>query len=90
MAHLWKQGKKLWSGVNYLFDKYNIPIEVKGLPPCPSFVIEGEEDLQEKFFRAAYKNGVSLYNVSYVNFSHRDKDIEETLERLDRACSEII
>lgn len=90
VAHLWKQGKKLWSGVNYLFDKYNIPIEVKGLPPCPSFVIEGEEDLQEKFFRAAYKNGVSLYNVSYVNFSHRDKDIEETLERLDRACSEII
>ena len=36
--------------------------------------------------RAAYRNGVSLYDVSYVNFSHGDADIAEALERLERAC----
>ena len=46
-------------------------------------------DFQEKFFRAAYGNGVSLYGLPYVNYSHSEADIEEALERLDHALSEI-
>lgn len=91
VSHLWKQGEKLWGGLNAVFASHNIPIELKGFWPCPTFTLTGGADpaVKERFFRAAYRNGVSLYNVSYVNFSHKDADIEETLERLERACTEL-
>jgi len=91
VGHLWKQGEKLWGGLNAIFASRQIPIELKGFWPCPTFTLTGgaAPAVKERFFRAAYRNGVSLYNVSYVNFSHKDADIEETLERLDRACSEL-
>lgn len=47
------------------------------------------EGLRERFFRLAYKHGVSLYTISYVNYSHGAHDIEEALTRLERACDEL-
>lgn len=91
IGHLWKQGEKLWGGLNKIFETHDIPLELKGFWPCAAFSLK-EADCQhiwEKFFRAAYKNGVSLYNISYVNYSHKDDDIEEALARLEKACKEI-
>jgi len=87
IQHLWDQGEKLWSSANQLFEAYNIPITVKGLPPCPQFCFDDAiPGLRERFFRTSYANGLSLYNVSYVNFSHKDKDIQEALERMKQVC----
>lgn len=88
IEHLWRQGKKLWQGVNRLFSRYHIPMEVKGFWPCPLFAVDSEVDpsIRDVFFRAAYQHGVSLYNVSYVNFSHQDTDITDALSRLEQAC----
>lgn len=88
VGHLWRQGEKLWGGLNRLFAETGIPLELKGFWPCPTFALRdgANASWREMFFRAAYLNGVSLYNVSYVNFSHRDSDIDEALERLKRAC----
>ena len=85
IGHLWKQGDKLWGKLNGLFNKYGIPMEVKGFYPCPAFVVKNgaDNDILEKFLRAAYKNGVSLYDVSYITYSHKARDIKETLERLE-------
>ena len=89
IGHLWRQGEAMWSGLNELFERRGIAARLTGLWPCPAFAFEGDEDLAERFFRAAYRNGVSLYDVPYVNFSHRDEDIAEALERLDKACKEL-
>jgi glutamate-1-semialdehyde 2,1-aminomutase len=91
VGHLWRQGVKLWGGLNAIFSKSGIPLELKGFWPCPTFTLRdgGNAGVRESFFRAAYRNGVSLYNVSYVNFSHKDEDIAEALERLERACKEV-
>lgn len=91
IGHIWKQGEKLWKGLNSLFVQHSIPAVVKGFWPCPTFQFgqTSSINIAEKFFRSAYRNGVSLYNVSYVNFSHSDSDIEETLRRLDLVCREI-
>lgn len=88
--HIWSQGKKLWGSLNEIFEKYNVPIEVKGFWPCPMFTAKdgAPADSISKFLTLSYKNGVSLYNVSYVNYSHKDKDIDETLQRLEKACAE--
>ena len=68
-----------------------MPAQIKGFWTCPQFVCaeDAPADLIEMFLRAAYRNGVSLYNTSYVNFSHKDADVAETLERLGRACEEL-
>lgn len=89
--YLWTTGEKLWSQVNNLFTKYNVPLAIKGFWPCPTFVPQqgAPADILSRFFRLAYKNGVSLYNVSYVNYSHKEDDIEETVERLENAIKEI-
>ena len=91
VGHLWRMGEKMWGGLNRIFAERGIPMEVKGFWPCPSFTLapEGTAAVRDKFFRSAYRHGVSLYNVSYVNFSHKEEDIDEALERLDRACQQL-
>jgi len=88
IGHIWRQGEKLWQGVNALFQKYGIPGAAEGFAACP-FLSFPSNEWREKFLRAAYRNGVSLYNVSYVNFSHQEEDINETLKRLEQALREL-
>lgn len=89
--HLWKQGEKLWTSLNHIFNKYDLPMETKGFWPCPAFTARkgAPADIITKFLGFAYKNGLSLYNVSYVNFSHKDGDIDEALQRFDNTCFDL-
>lgn len=90
---LWRQGEAMWGGLKRLFESKGIPVTIRGFWPCPAFAAtEGKAggDVLPPFFRLAYKHGVSLYNVSYVNFSHGDDDIAEALVRLERACDEYL
>lgn len=88
IKHLWKQGEKMWTGLDNIFQKYNIPAKIQGFHPCPQIIFY-QNDMRDKFFRLAYRNGVSLYDIPYVTYSHRDSDIDEALSRLEKACSEI-
>lgn len=88
VGHLWRQGEKLWTSLAGLFTKYDLPFTIKGFYPCPLFTETGQGQLLDFFLRRAFANGVSLYRVPYVNFSHQDQDIKETLDRLEKACQE--
>jgi glutamate-1-semialdehyde 2,1-aminomutase len=90
-GHLWRQGEAMWTGLNTLFRRHELPAVVQGFWPCPQIRFSGPDatTVRERFFRAAYRHGVSLYDVPYVSFSHREPDIAEALERLDRACREV-
>ncbi|GIP39527.1 glutamate-1-semialdehyde 2,1-aminomutase [Paenibacillus sp. J31TS4] len=91
IGHLWRQGEAVWGGLGRLFREYGVPLEIRGLWPCPAIAAGAYADaaLSGRFFRAAYKHGVSLYNISYVNYSHNEEDIREALERLEAAVSEL-
>lgn len=91
IQHIWEKAERLWTGTNDLFATHAIAAEMKGLWPCAAIVFspDAPEGLRERFYRAAYRSGVSLYDLSYVNFSHHDSDIAETLERMDRALREL-
>ncbi|MDD5677889.1 MAG: aminotransferase class III-fold pyridoxal phosphate-dependent enzyme [Kiritimatiellae bacterium] len=91
VAHLWRMGEQFCSGLNSLFQKHSLAMEIKGFPVCPIITFEpnAPKDLCERFFRSAYRHGVSLYNVPYVNFSHQESDICETLERLEEAIKSL-
>ncbi|OGV36378.1 MAG: hypothetical protein A2020_02570 [Lentisphaerae bacterium GWF2_45_14] len=88
IEHLWETGGILWPQVDKLFKKYNISARIKGFNACPQIEFDKTE-LGSEFFRNSYLNGVSLYNVSYVNYSHKEKDIDETLQKLEKAIASI-
>ncbi|HLS64280.1 MAG TPA: aminotransferase class III-fold pyridoxal phosphate-dependent enzyme [Ruania sp.] len=90
VGHLWRQGTALQDGLNSIFRDRGVPLALTGLPPCPAFTSTGEQpDLLDLFFRASYRYGVSLGQVPYVNYSHTEADITETLQRLDRASADV-
>lgn len=84
IEHLWKVGKLMCEGVQSLFDKYKIPAKVEGFPVCPFLNFENPA-LKADFFKHCYRNGVSLYDVPYVNYSHKAEDIREVLDRIETA-----
>jgi glutamate-1-semialdehyde 2,1-aminomutase len=88
VAFLWRQGETLWSAVNALARQHGVPVRLEGFWPCPQFVFD-PPGLAERFWRACYRHGLSLYGVSYVNFSHRDEDVAEALRRFERALAEL-
>ncbi len=74
-------------GVSDVLERYGVPMTFEGHGACSQFLARDSGTVDE-FFRAAYRNGVSLYRVSYVNASHSDADIDETIARLDAAARE--
>lgn len=91
VGHIWREGEYLWGAVNQLFAEKGIPMEMRGIAPCKQFAAcpGAPAETVGSFFRSAYANGVSLYGVSYVNFSHKRTDVEETIQRLTRAMDQM-
>jgi len=92
--YLWKMGQKLCENVNSLFERYGVPLVYQGAWPAMVLVekedaVKGKDGTIERFFRLAFKHGIALYKQTYMNFSHKEKDINETLERWERAIKEL-
>ena len=88
IAHLWKTGEVLWPRLQQILDARGIACRIRGLPVCPSIGFEAQET-HDAFFRACYRNGISLYDVPYVTWSHRPADVVEALERFTKAAGEL-
>lgn len=86
IEHLKDKGTKLWENVNLLFKQYKLPIQYKGLGQCPVMITESEE-VKNKLLRSCYQHGLSFYNVNYINFSHKQSDIDEVINRLETILS---
>lgn len=91
IPHLWNQGRTMWAATNKLLVNYDIPISVKGLPACPAIVpaADAPDNIVNDFARNAFRNGLSLYNVLYTNFSHTDQDICDALVRMEKAIADL-
>lgn len=88
ISHLWRIGKIFQDRINEIFNKYGIKASLIGFPVCCFFSFENIEE-KDLFFKLCYKNGVSLYNVVYVNYSHKEKDIEEAVEKIEIVVKEM-
>lgn len=88
IERLHEAGTHFQDGVNDVLMRHNLPMTFEGIGPCPQF-LSPDPATVDNFFRAAFRHGVSLYRVSYVNTAHSDSDIAETLERLDAAAREL-
>ena len=91
VEHIWRLAERVWSGLDDLFKRHGVPARMKGLWPCIAITFDpgAPDELEARFYRAAYRHGVSLYQIPYVTFSHQDSDIDETLERMEKAVKEL-
>jgi len=91
IGHLWRRGEAMWGGLNRIFQERGIPAQMKGFWPCPAmaFAPDAPKDVRERIYRAAFRHGVSFGPINYVNYSHKDADIAEALERMSRAVASL-
>ncbi|NIA16473.1 MAG: aminotransferase class III-fold pyridoxal phosphate-dependent enzyme [Nitrospiraceae bacterium] len=82
ITHLWETGRALWGAVNHLFESKGVAARFQGYGVCPQLVADGDWAIQ--FMCACYQQGVSFYHVSYVNYSHKPSDVEDTIVRVER------
>ena len=85
IAHLWRVGEELRAGIANIFTRTGLQAEVRGLPVCPVLTFSDPQEAT-RFTSASYREGVSLYQLPYVNLSHSSADISEALERMERAA----
>lgn len=88
IGRLWDTGSFFQEKVNRLFAEYDFPARLCGLPVCPVFKFDASED-RNAFFDACFRRGVSLYDVLFVNYSHKNSDIEEAVWRIEGALKDI-
>ena len=91
IEHLWKIGKRLKDGYNFLAEKYGILRFTKclGLAPMngPVFVdLQGKTDLALKtlFEQETIQEGILFRDRHNLSFSHKDAEVDFTLEAYDR------
>lgn len=91
IKHIWKQGKKLRDGYNTLAANHKLQsyTECIGLPPRTIITFkdsDGKESLEMKtlFQQEAVKRGVLFSGSQNICYSHKNKDIEATLQVYDK------
>lgn len=85
VQHLWDTGRELWGRVQRLLADAPVPITLEGAPVCPRFMDDAAA--QQALMRAGFANGLSLFSVPYVNWSHKPGDVEETCARFEKAIA---
>jgi len=90
IEHITNMGRKMWGGLNTLFKQYGVPASIPDKFPMGFCKFEeGNSELHQKFLRNACKYGVTLYNGGYVNYSHKENDIDEALDKLETAIKNL-
>ncbi|MDD3694471.1 MAG: aminotransferase class III-fold pyridoxal phosphate-dependent enzyme, partial [Lentisphaeria bacterium] len=91
IEHLWKMSELMWSNVNRMLSAKGLPLQLSSTRPVAFLRVENNAALAQRqdFLRACFREGVSLYNGGYINYSHREADIYEALERIDKALQSI-
>lgn len=102
LKHANAMGERLMSGIAKLAEKHSVPLRVTGFGAAFYLhftqrnslrnyrdTFEDDRELQQKFLLAALREGVILVPDGrvYVSAVHSEADIDQTLDRLDRAFS---
>ncbi len=91
-AELYRKGKLFMDGMENLIKKYSLPGYLKGIPVGFTFTLNdniSEKELQRliSMEREIFEQGIFMDKdrTWLVNFSHKENDIIETLEKIEQA-----
>ena len=85
--HIWEMGKKLMDGLDNLAVEMGIEAKCIGIPPMPHLIFISKDEVENQiardvFYLETVTRGIFLSpnHLWFISFSHKDKDIDETLE----------
>jgi glutamate-1-semialdehyde 2,1-aminomutase len=88
--HLFNVGEMLMKGFSEIAIRFGVEAKVGGLPVASFFLFNYKDEKKNKRLhfllnRELFKNGIFVYDRWFVSFSHKEKDITETLEKFESA-----
>ncbi len=88
--HIFKMGGRLMNGFHGIASRLGVEIKIGGFPVASYTLFNyGDKDkndqLQFALNRELFKEHVFVYDRWFISFSHKEADIDETLNRFERA-----
>jgi len=88
-SHIWEMGNLLDSGIKETAKKYDLDINFAGSAPRHNLTFSSEyEDpsaMKGVFYQEMVKQNILFPNVIYIQFSHKEQDIQRTIDVSDKA-----
>ena len=88
-GHIWKLGDMFDKGIKENAKKYGLNINFAGSAPRHNLTFdESYEDpngMKALFYQEMVKQGILFSNVLYIQFSHTETDIQDTINSSDKA-----
>ena len=88
--HLWAMGRRLMDGFNVIAKELGVEGAAAGLPPSAYLKFKTPDQafndrLEYLWFRELFREGVFVILRWFISYSHKESDIDLTLERAKRA-----
>jgi len=85
-AHLWKMGKRLMDGLDEVARGLGVEAYAAGLPPASFLKFAAPDEsknarLDFLFRRELYRQGIFASVRWFISYSHKQNDIDETIEK---------
>jgi glutamate-1-semialdehyde 2,1-aminomutase len=84
--HIWNMGERLMNGLQEIAGDLSLEARAAGLPPAPFLKIDTpdqkyNERLEYIWHRELYREGIFANQRWFISYSHKEKDIDEALEK---------
>jgi glutamate-1-semialdehyde aminotransferase len=91
--HIWEMGTRLQVGFDKLSEDLGLEAKSIGLPPAPRFRFHDDPSADQAttkvFHRELYSRGIFMSDPMLVSFSHKESDIDETLDAMKAALEQV-
>jgi glutamate-1-semialdehyde 2,1-aminomutase/spore coat polysaccharide biosynthesis protein SpsF len=88
-SRIWEMGNLLDSGIKETAKRYDLDINFAGSAPRHNLTFSSEyEDpsaMKVVFYQEMFKQNILFPNVIYIQFSHKEQDIQRTIDVSDKA-----
>ncbi len=93
--HIYRMGKRLMDGFEKIAENMGVEAKIGGLPVAPFFLFNYSDDEKNKklqfiFNRELFKQGIFVIDRWFISYSHKESDIDETLEKFEKALKDTL
>jgi glutamate-1-semialdehyde aminotransferase len=88
--HIWAMGRRLMAGFEKIAEDLGVAGHAAGLPPAPFLKFDHADPtyhdrLEYLWHRELYREGIFINVRWFISYSHKENDVDETLEKASRA-----
>ena len=93
--HIYRMGRRLMDGFTAIAKRVGVEVKIGGFPVASYFLFDYKDSeknrkLHVELNRELYKERVFVYDRWFMSFSHKEADIDLTLERFERALKKAV